>query len=62
MMKKEQKTMLMLAMVAFMAMVLFVPGLTLAGDVGGQVSPWCFSRARVEKTGQTDFYAPGDAA
>ena len=61
-MKEQRKTVLLLAMAAFMAMVVFVPGLTLAGDVEADASWWCFTKAWVEKTGQTDIYAPGDDA
>ncbi len=74
-MKRGQKTMLVLAMAVFMVMVPFVPGLTLAGDLGfteetpsyapgegGDVESrgWLYSRAWVEKTGQTESYGPGD--
>jgi len=74
-MKEQRKSVLVLAMAAFMAMVLFVPGLTLAdgpeytgetpsyasGEAGDLESRgWLFRRAWVEKTGQTASYGPGD--
>jgi len=59
-MREQRKSVLVLAMAALMAMVLFMPGLALAGDLEVDASGWCFTKAWVEKTGQTDSYAPGD--
>jgi len=58
-MREQRKSVLVLAMVAFMVLVVFVPGLTLADDPEADVS-WWFTKAWVEKTGQTESYAPGD--
>jgi len=59
-MREQRKSVLVLAMAAFMAMILFVPGLSLAGELLGGIEGWEPKRAWVEKTGQTIIYAPGD--
>jgi len=59
-MKEQRKSVLVLAMAAFVAMVVFLPGLSLAGEFLGGIEGWEPKRAWVEKTGQTDIYAPGD--
>jgi len=74
-MREQSKSVFVLAMVACMAMVVFVPGLTLADDLGftGETPSYApgeagdveirgllYSRAFVEKTGQTRTYGPGD--
>jgi len=60
-MKEQRKSVLVLAMMtAFVATALFLPGLTLAGDSEAEASWWCFTKAWVEKTGQTKTYRLGD--
>jgi len=61
-MKEQRKSVLVLAMAAVMALVVFVPGLSLAGELLGGIEGWEPKRAWIEKTGQTQIYAPGDAA